>query len=676
MVLSHLNSNISYPELKKLDPDDLKKEANLYQIELKTKDISPKLDIIIAIGNAKNKYEAKNVTYFPIYLVKSNKKVTQIGVYEVPSSHVSEYLDEDNDTNLDLEKMSNPVPLIYNFVTREMLERDRLVPDPFDAADDGEDILDKEVAPALETKARTIPSIRSDIFIATLGVPIPPDLPEETKEEAKDIKDKYKEGAKDTWVEKFMENGHYYIVDNEGNGDCLFATVRDAFSQIGQQTSILKLRNKLSEEATEDIFLNYKQQYDDAIASVVSDTAKIKELEVSHLDFKKKHMETLDRAEKKQLTEAAKKIKEQRDRVIGEKKVSQEIANEYKYMKKVEDLAAFKKKIKTCDFWAETWSISTMERILNIKFIVLSEENYKQKDLSNVLICGQLNDSKLENQGKFEPEFYVIVDYNGTHYKLIGYNQKQIFTFRELPYDIKKLVSDKCMESNGGVFNLIPDFKHFKEGVKKGTAHSEPKFDELSEAKLRGLYDDDVQFLFYSKSNDKPLPGKGSGEKIPEAEIREYSELASIPQWRKKLSNFWIEPFTLDNHRWNSVEHYYQASKFKNNNKEFYLSFSLDSGTELSKDPLMAKAAGGKSGKIKGELLRPKEVTLDPDFFPLRSEKEMYNAQLAKFQQNEDLKKLLLATKNAKLLHHQRGTDPVLFEGLIQIRDGLKKGSL
>jgi len=268
-----------------------------------------------------------------------------------------------------------------------------------------------------------------------------------------------------------------------------------------------------------------------------------------------------------------------------------------------------------------------------------------------------------------------MVEYTGNHYKLVGYKKKLIFKFSEIPYDIKKMIYEKCLEKNAGPFALIPDFQKFKASQKK-TIIKEAQYEDLTESKLRGLYSDEIVFQFYSKSHDKPLPGKGSGEKIPNDRLRDYSTLASIPQWRKKLSNFWVQPFTLDNHKWASVEHYYQGSKFKKTHPDFYLSFSLDSGTDLSKDPAMAKSAGGKSGKFKGELIRPVEVTADSDFFGKRQKKEMYAAQYAKFTQNEDLKTLLLATGDAKLTHFVRSSEPVVFDELMLIRDKIRRSEI
>jgi predicted NAD-dependent protein-ADP-ribosyltransferase YbiA (DUF1768 family) len=360
-----------------------------------------------------------------------------------------------------------------------------------------------------------------------------------------------------------------------------------------------------------------------------------------------------------------------------------QILQEYKFMKGVDTLDKFKSKIRKCEFWADTWAISTLERTLNIKLIILSSDNYKNGDLKNVVQCGQLNDTILENKGVFNPEFYIIVDHTGNHYKLIGYKKKLILKFSEIPYDIKKMITDKCLEKNAGPFALIPDFQKFKATQKK-TVINESQYEDLSESKLRGLYDDNVALLFYSKSNDKPLPGKGSGEKIPNDRLKEFSELAIIPEWRKKLSNFWVQkningeivPFTIDNHKWASVEHYYQASKFKKTHPEFYLSFSLDSGTDLSKDPIMAKAAGGKTGKLKGELLRPIEVTIDPDFYGKRYKQEMYTAQYAKFTQIEDLKIMLLATNEAKLSHHVKGSPAEVFDELMLIRDKIRRNEM
>ena len=53
-------------------------------------------------------------------------------------------------------------------------------------------------------------------------------------------------------------------------------------------------------------------------------------------------------------------------------------------MKNVKTLSDFKNLINSCDFWAETWAISTLERILNIKLIILSSQQYNHGDKNNV----------------------------------------------------------------------------------------------------------------------------------------------------------------------------------------------------------------------------------------------------------------------------------------------------
>jgi len=669
MVLSKINKSISYVETKKVNPDDLSKEASLYEIQANG------VNIIAAVGNARQDFEDKNVTFFPIYLVKSNNKVMQIGIYEIKSSDLMNYLDDEG--NLEVEKMEDP--LIYVFVTKSMLENLRLVPDSelegeaFAKAET--EAEHEEFNPVEEAEAEEgleldrIPEVRKDIFNLVKGVPIPAMLQEETRQAANKIKSSYKKSAGENWFQTFMENPNYYILDNEGGGDCLFATIRDAFSQIGQQTSVDKLRKKLSQEVTLDVYNGYKEIYDNAKQSLLKDTETIKQLEAEYSKYRALYDSTLDRNEKKQYVEISKKLREDRDRVINEKRTTYQISQEYKFMKDIDSIQKFKDKIRTCEFWAETWAISTLERVLNVKFILMSHQSFSANDLGNVLNCGQSNDAIIESIGEFKPEYYIILEYTGDHYKLIGYKKKQIFKFKEIPYDIKKMIVDKCMEKNSGLFSLIPDFIRFKDELKSGLEYV-PHFDELSDAKIRGLYEDDVVFVFSDTSDPRRLPGKGSGEKIAIDMVKQFSQLAAIPNWRRKLDNMWIQPFLMDGHKWNSVEHYYQAAKFKGT-PEFYLSFAEESGTDLSKDPEKAKAASSTKGKLKGEQIRPINVQKDAEYKKYK-ERTMNEALYAKFTQNEDLKELLKETKKAKLMHYKKGKEAELAEPLIIVREKIK----
>ena len=84
-----------------------------------------------------------------------------------------------------------------------------------------------------------------------------------------------------------------------------------------------------------------------------------------------------------------------------------------------------------------------------------------------------------------------------------------------------------------------------------------------------------------SKSANKS-PGKGAGESINPKYIEKYKKLAVIDDWRKKLSNSYIAPVIIDDLTWNSVEHFYQGSKYKKNNPDFYYLFSVNSESEIS----------------------------------------------------------------------------------------------
>lgn len=246
------------------------------------------------------------------------------------------------------------------------------------------------------------------------------------------------------------------------------------------------------------------------------------------------------------------------------------------------------------------------------------------------------------------------------------YKKHTAFTFKELPYSIKESVVLRCMERAAGPFNLIPEFKEF---AKRFNVDEKLLGKDIELEAPTSLYVDDIVFQYYIKSNDKPYPGKGSGEKIPDDKITEFTKLNKIKDWRRKLSNYWNEDvIVIGGKQWKSVEHYYQANKFKKNNPEYYDQFSLDSESELSKNPLLAKVAGSKTGKTGSKQIRPVGINIDPAFSSIK-DKILEEAIFAKFTQNDQLKELLINTKNAKLLNYQTGDTPVISTQLMKVRE-------
>ena len=54
--------------------------------------------------------------------------------------------------------------------------------------------------------------------------------------------------------------------------------------------------------------------------------------------------------------------------------------------------------MKTCDYWADQWAISTLEVILNTKFIILSSDQYRKGNYDGVFQCGDFVHQEIEKK--------------------------------------------------------------------------------------------------------------------------------------------------------------------------------------------------------------------------------------------------------------------------------------
>ena len=698
MVKSKIHpTKINYNENKQLDKEDVKHCSARYETSNFT------VPIEIALGKEKHTYSAHNIIYFSVYLIVDNMIKDRIGIVEIDSNRFIDSLDEDGDFILDNGNLiffvddDYIIGMMKDVTLSEITDSDESSSEDEDSSDeedlepiqikddvllgdvetldnyDTEDVLAVDIPEEKRSNVteKTEKELENGLFEIMDPLPSIETLTEENKEMSEQIKRDYKPSSKQLWIQKYMKNTNYNIIDNEGSGDCFFAVIRDAYQHIGKKTTVEKLRALLSSEANEEIFKQYRMLYNGFNSQYEEMEDEMKKLKKSAQILKSRSKSSITREQSKDLLDEANKVIDQYKQKSEDKKEIKQLMEEFEYMKDINTLDEFKDFIKTRHYWADTWAVSTLERLLNVKVIIMSEAAYTDGDLDSVLSCGQLNDDTLEKQGGFKPDYYIIAAYTGSHYTLIDYKEKRILKFSEVPYDIKALIINKCMERNAGPYYMIQDMRNFKTKIGLDANEGKPVDDE-DDYNNMDLYDKDVLFMYYNNSSSKPYPGKGSGEKIQEVNIMDFNKLHKLKNWRKKLDDSWIAPFTLDGHRWNSVEHYYLGSQFKKGFPDFYLKFSLDSDTEISKDLSLARIAGGKTGKTKDNVLREKKIVIDSDFYEVgvnpRHREERFNAIDAKFKQNLDLQQILKETKRAKLTHFIRGREPEIDILLMKIR--------
>jgi hypothetical protein len=744
-VASHLSAKIHYNENREIEAQDVGHVCSLYEIELKGVVVAIALgrarmdkgDVmycpIYGVGDEENDEEEDEGEHkMPVAKV-------QLGVIEAPASAAVNILGKaallskkgvarrpdmavtDYDVPLDI--MGDI--LLYNFVTDEFLRSLKSRPETYhlptsfsvsldrvksseelekeraqekdkkeselaaasaaeeveeEEDDDIFDILDdKEGDEVLLPSAKKIEeSMEKGVFRKTpYSFVRPPSLNEETHKIAKQKKQQYKESPGDSWIQKFMRNADFAIVDVADNGDCFFDTVVKAFASVGRITDVATLRALVAKNATEAIFREFVIFY--------TQMKQQEEQSMQEIRGIKKEIEALTKARAE--TAAINALIETYNSKIKihkhQKERNRELMIEFKYMEKIKTIEDFRAFILTPAFWADAWVIGLLEKELRFKAIIFGEENFEDGSRDSVMQCGGWSESE-----KIEPEFYIMTTYSGNHYRLVSYMGTQIFTFREIPYDVKTLIMHKCMERNAGDYEKIAEFKDWKGRFSSAAATNEATDEVRNAADEKGIgetdYDKSIVFKFYESSPSKPSPGKGNGEEIPSGKLAQFKELAVIPDWRRMLDDSWPQEgglFAMEGHKWLSVEHYMLGAQFKKSWPDVFAAFSLDSGTAISKDVKEARKAVAqvkKNGTFTAD--KPKKgVSIDADFHtttgldgilrPGRETAERERAVREKFLKNPHLMKVLKLTSPAHLMHFIRAKPAVTDKILIRIRE-------
>jgi predicted NAD-dependent protein-ADP-ribosyltransferase YbiA (DUF1768 family) len=343
----------------------------------------------------------------------------------------------------------------------------------------------------------------------------------------------------------------------------------------------------------------------------------------------------------------------------------------YKMMEHINSLNDFKSYIQTCNFWANTWALSTLEKLLNVKIIILDHNCYVKKNYHHVLVCNSIVDINLKYNHLFNPEHYIIVEKDEDKYRLITYRERGIFKFKELPYTLKEMIVTKCMEQPSTIYNHIEDFIDLKN--KLGFTNN---FNDLTIFQDGGMdFENNIVFLILDSDNMKTNPGQFYNEEIPIEMIHDYATLNNYPDWRQKLSNNYMSPMRINGKTWPSVTHYYEGSKFAKQNPEFSYLFTLDSKSDISKDPLLARAIGAGLKTYHGKDINTQDIKVDSDFYKSnnkgRSKKELEKALNEKIKQCNDFKDILKKTKTAKLILFRHGNTPILQDTLMKLRKNI-----
>jgi hypothetical protein len=680
MVSSRLSPAISYEEDLTVSSEDSQHESYVYQIREFDK------DLFFVVGKPNYTLSKKNITTYSVYIVCNitYNIVARIGLFEIRINDNLNVFDSKGEIMIDklgeplfyevLEQLMNDLEvsqkeyMISHKKEEPRKEEKKTEPEPEKDVKIGneygdiDNMLDLIIPSESMSKVKVDIDTKLDNGIFTIKEINRRQLPIETKEMADIIAKSYKKLSSHNWIKVIMQNTNYEIHQTNDNGDCFFQVIQDAFKQIGHYTTIPILRAVVAKNTTEATFIGNREMYLGFLNEI-----QLIEKEMYHL----KHVIEIDNKQKGSMKGIT---QEELRNVLNDTLLSQNRFNECQegidetkamiseifgeHFGPITTIDKYREFILTSRYWAEASAIAILEKELNIKFIILSE--LFSSDQTNILQCGETLESTQEI-GYFKPDYYIITTYSGKHYELVSYKTNKILTFSEVPYHLKTITIKKCMAGIGGIYTLIDDYKNLQVelGINNDNNNNNVNIDDNVD-----LYDSSVLMFYSNSANAKP--GRGAGDIISKDRYSSFIELTKIRDWRRKLDDSWLDvenPFIINGNSYASVIHYYQGSKFRNGYPDFANEFSLNSKSEMSMDINLCKIA------VSNPKLKLKNIKVDDGFFSNhRNLEEIDLAIHAKFSQNEELKKILINTNKAKLIHYIGAKEPEVVINLMKLR--------
>ena len=225
------------------------------------------------------------------------------------------------------------------------------------------------------------------------------------------------------------------------NEKSLFEAVKQSFDD--ESTSVSQIREIVSKHITIDDFLKYRNIYDNLIKQKEDVNKKIQE----NLDSQEKTLPTMNKSQQLQIASSEDNRKKEYSKLNKEYNMIKGHMSHYSFMDGVNNLEQLQSVVLTTRYWGDNIAISLLERLLHedkLKIIVLLEDKSREGDLAKIVNCNNYNAIELNDQQIVRPKNYIILSLSGKHYSVVTYKDKKIMSYDEIPYGIKRRITDNC----------------------------------------------------------------------------------------------------------------------------------------------------------------------------------------------------------------------------------------